>query len=791
MRSVVLTRQPVESAAADPRQGLTAQEAEYRFSRGWHNHVPQKTSLTAGQILKNHFLTFFNLLFVIMALVLAICGSSVKNMAFMMVVIINAAIGCVQQLRAKRALDKLTLVAAQTVTCIRDGKETHLRCDLLVRDDIVCFGAGDQICADAVLRTGCLQVNEALLTGEEDAITKNPGDALLSGSFVVAGTGRAQLTRVGPDTFAAKLSAEAKKNPKVARSEMMRSLDKLIRIMSFLLLPIGLLLFSHEFWKLHTSVQGSAESTVAALVGMIPQGLYLLTSVALAVSSIKLSQKRVLVKDMNCIENLARVDVLCVDKTGTITEPDMQVEALIPLADGRPEVVLTALYSSREPDNHTSLAVAQRFPGETSWECRQYLPFTSDHKWCGGSFAEGTYVAGAPEVILSDRYAALQPKVEEWSGQGYRVLLVAGYRADHLPEDRLLDSSLVEPLALLVLTNRIRKDAPDTFAFFARQGVAIKVISGDNPATVSHIARQAGISGAENYIDASSLTAPEDYLAAVETYTVFGRVTPEQKKLLIQALKKQGHTVAMTGDGVNDVLALKESDCGIAMAAGAQAASQVAQLVLLDNNFAAMPGIVNEGRRVINNIQRAAALFILKNIFSLVLALVNIVAGLPFPLAPLHLTLISALTIGVPSFFLALEPNYERVSGSFLPGVIRRALPGALVNIIVVLFAQILLTYLSVPFIQVQTLCTAAMAIVGLLVLLQVCKPFTPLRKLVVGAITAGLLICFLFLRRFFHLELNITHFLPALLIILITAPALLLGLEKLTTMLTNRFRKA
>jgi len=790
MNRNTIRRIPVDPILADPKHGLTTRQALYRRSRGWGNLARSCQSRSVGQILLQNSLTFFNLVFVVMALFLALCGSSVKNMAFMLVVIINAVIGCIQEIRAKQALDKLSLVAAQTVTCIRDGRPQSLRSDLLVLDDIVEFAPGDQICADAVVCSGSLQVNEALLTGEADAISKSKEDELLSGSFVVAGRCRARLTKVGDDTFAARLAAEAKKNPRAAKSEMMRSLDKLIRFASILLIPMGLFLFFHELKSLELPLRDSAEATVAALVGMIPQGLYLLTTVALAASAIKLTRQKVLVQDMNCIEALARVDVLCVDKTGTITEPAMQVDTVVPLSQDPPEyleAVLTALYGSRQPDNDTARAISEMFSGESDWRCSQYVPFSPQTKWCGGTFRDrGSFLTGAPEIIMGDRFPEIRETVEHWTDSGYRVLLVAGYGLTGLPEDTI-DPALVAPLALVALKNKIRENAPKTFAYFAEQGVTIKVISGDNPATVSEVARRAGIACAEKYIDATTLTTPEALSRAAEDYTVFGRVTPEQKKQLILALKKNGHTVGMTGDGINDVLALREADCGIAMAGGAQAAGQVARLVLLDGDFTAMPGIVGEGRRVINNIQRAASLFILKNIFSLVLALVNILAGLSFPLAPLHLTLISTLTIGTPSFFLALEPNYERVRGRFLPGVIRKALPGALTNIVIVLLAQIILTNMSVPFIQVQTVCTAAMAIVGLLVLLQVCKPFTKLRKLLLVAMTLGVLICFCFLRDFFVLELDAATFLPALLLLLIVTPSLLLALQRLVTFISNR----
>ena len=712
--------------------GLSSPQVAQRMEQGLSNRVSDKSTLSTGEIIKKNALTFFNLIFVIMAGVMLFVGSSILNLTFMVVVVVNTCIGCVQEIRAKRAVEKLTLVAAQRLLTLRDGQLVPVRSDLLVRDDVVEYRAGDQICADGVLLTGQLQVNESLITGEADAIDKIPGDTLCSGSFVVSGKARVRLTEVGDNAFAAKLAAEAKKNPTAAKSEMMRALDKLIKFIGFALIPVGLLLFFNQLRLTGYHMKSSVENTVAALVGMIPEGLYLLTSVAMALSSIKLTRRRVLVQDMNCIESLARVDVLCVDKTGTITEPVMELEQVIPLTEDAPEyleAILTALYSG-EPENDTARAISEMFPGESGWVCQKRIPFTSQTKWSGGVFKEhGAFLAGAPEFILGDRYATVKEAVDGWSSAGYRVLLVARYEGDLIPGG--LDTALVTPLALLALTNRIRKEAPQTFGYFAQQGVTIKVISGDNPVTVSDVARRAGIENAERYIDATSLETEADILRAAEAYTVFGRVTPDKKRALIRAMKANGHTVAMTGDGVNDVLAMKESDCGIAMAGGAQAASQVARLVLLDNDFAAMPGIVAEGRRVINNIQRAASLFLVKNIFSMGLALVTVLSGLQFPLEPFHLTIVSALTIGIPGFFLALEPNYERVKGKFLTTTLRKAFPGGLTNILVVLTALAFMKFFQVPATDVKSIATAILCTVGLSVLLQVCIPFTRLRRFV------------------------------------------------------------
>lgn len=785
-------RKPVEMIAAEPEVGLTHEQVMERMKKGWANGNTKSIGRTEWDIIAQNLFTFFNLMFAILAVALALAGSSVKNMTFLVVVVCNLCIGCIQEIRAKRAVDRLTLVAAQKIRTVRDGKLEILPSDTLVRDDIVEFVAGDQICADGVMLTGQLQVNEALITGEEDALGKVPGDALLSGSFVVSGKARVRLTGVGSDAFATRLAQAARKDPHAAKSEMMRSLDKLIRCVGIALIPVGLLLFYQEFFVLHQGLTDSAEATVAALVGMIPEGLYLLTSIAMAASSLKLTKNRVLVKDLNCIETLARVDVLCVDKTGTITEPGMEVEQVIPLTDDPPERledVLTALYTGSEPENDTGRAMAELFSGETGWVCEKRIPFTSEKKWSAAVFrGQGAFVAGAPEFVMAERYVELQKTVEEWSGKGSRVLLIAshaGALTDHLEPGKL------RPLALVILSNKIRATAPKTFAYFKEQGVTVKVISGDNPLTVSQVALRSGIDGAENYVDASTLETEEAIAEAAANCTVFGRVTPDMKEQLLRALKTAGHTVAMTGDGVNDVLALKEANCSIAMASGAQAASQVAQLVLMESDFAAMPAIVGEGRRVINNIQRAASLFLVKNILSLGLALGCLIAGFSYPFIPLHLTLISALTIGIPSFFLAMEPNYERVSGKFLPTVLGKALPGGIANLLMVLLAQLIMTALDVPGEQISTTCAAILAVMGMVVLRQTCTPFDLFRRILWWAMGIVLLFCFTVLSGFFDLARGDLKSTLVMLALLAIAPAVFrllhMGMDRLGKRVKSR----
>ena len=777
------TREPVEVVHADPEFGLTEEQAALRRACGWSNIAPASVSKSEREIILSHTLTFFNMVFVIMAVILVLVQSSPKNMTFLIIATINTIIGIVQEIRAKRAVDRLTLVAAQTLDTIRDGKIVSLRTDELVRDDLVIFRSGDQICADGILRTGELQVNESLITGEADAIPKKPGDPVKSGSFVVAGKATIQLTAVGVDAFAAQLALEAKADPKAAKSEMMRSLDRMIHVIGFMLIPIGALLFWQSFMVLGLDLKTSGISTVGALVGMIPEGLYLLTSIALAASALKLTRQRVLVQDMACIETLARVDVLCVDKTGTITEPKMEVSNVLPLSGHAPErleTILTALYGGdEEPENDTARAIQELFPGKTNWETVRRIPFTSAAKWSGGVFRwEGAFLVGAPEFILGSRYEELRETVEPWSSTGYRVLLVAQYDGD--PEPGHLDEAAITPLALVLLTNRVRPEAPDTFKYFAQQGVAIKVISGDNPATVSSVAQRACIQNAENYVDANLLETEEDFLRAAEQFTVFGRVTPDKKRSLIRALKAQGHTVAMTGDGVNDVLAMKESDCGIAMASGSQAASQVSRLVLLDNDFSAMPSIVGEGRRVINNIQRAAALFLVKNIFSVGLSLLSLITATAYPMVPFHLSVISALTIGVPSFFLAMEPNYERVTGRFLPTVLRRALPGGLTNIFVVLLAQAFMVTFQIPLSQISPVCAAILGTVGMLVLYQVSTPFDKFRRFIWWAMAAGLVISFTLFGGLFELWTGSTQATLVMVTLLIMTPTVFFVFQRI-----------
>lgn len=752
--SVVRASIPV--AEADPAQGLSKEQVLERQRGGWSNVSVSGSTRSEKEIVKENVFTFFNLIFVVLAVALFAVGSY-KDATFIFIAIANTAIGIFQELRSKRTVDKLKLLSAPRSAVIRAGMEMEVPTDHLVRDDIALFSAGDQITADAVVRSGAVHVNESMITGEAEPQEKGPGGKLRSGSFVVSGSCRAQLTHVGADSYAARLTLEAKKGVRAGQSEMMASLTKLIRFIGFALIPMGTILFWKQYFVLELGLQQAVTATVAALIGMIPEGLYLLTSVALAVSMIRLAGKKTLAQDMNCIETLARVDVLCVDKTGTITEPEMEVRDLVLLDEEefpleQVDRAVGALFAALGADNETGRAMLARFDQRPGWECSVKVPFSSAHKYSAAVFpGHGAFVAGAPEFVMGDRYSDLKEMVEPHSSKGYRVLLLALY--DGLTDGKSpLDGRKVRPMALALLSNRIRPEAPETFAYFARQAVAVKVISGDNPLTVAEVARQAGVENAERWVDAATLQTDEEICHAAKEYTVFGRVTPGQKRKLVKALQKQGHTVAMTGDGVNDVLALKDADCGIAMASGADAACHAAQLVLLDSNFACLPQVVAEGRRVINNIQRSASLYLVKNIFSFCLSLLTIFVDMPYPLVPIQLSLISALTIGIPSFFLALEPNKSRVQGNFMLNVLRRALPGGLTDLIIVLGLQVFAYAFGFSTQVLSTLTALCVAFIGLLVLWHVCKPFDWKRRVLWGSMTGAVVFCVVGLKELFSL---------------------------------------
>ena len=719
--------------------GLTSEQAAQLHREGKANTPPKAAGRSTAQIVLHNLFTWFNILNFLLALALAFVKSW-RNMLFMGVVVFNTLISTVQELRAKKTVDRLTLLVQAPVPVLRDGQWTALPSDQLVLGDLVRFSAGDQVCADAQVVQGQGAANESLLTGESDAMEKIPGSELFSGSFITEGRLYARLTKVGSDSYAGQLVQSVRK-VKVARSQLMEDLKKLIRFISYFLLPVGLVLFAKQYWWLKDPLDKAIPSAVAAMIGMIPEGLMLLTSMALAVGVIRLGQQNTLVQELYGIENLARVDTLCVDKTGTITKGCLRVQDIVPLEGAtRGEVdvcMLRMLQSSQQPDQ-----------GEPAVR----VPFSSARKWSAVGFtATGSTIIGAPEFVLGGHIPdALADQVRGYARQGLRVLLLA--HSPLLPQENCLPGGVC-PLALILLNDEIREDFSPTADYLRREGVDVKVISGDNPVTVAEVARRVGLHDAENWVDASQLTTDEALAQAAGRYTVFGRVSPDQKRRLVLALKAAGHTVAMMGDGVNDVPALKVCDCAIAMAGGSDAAQRVSQLTLLGENFSALPQVILEGRRVINNITRSASLFLVKTCFSYLLSLLMLILPLPYPFHPIQLTLVSTFTVGIPSFILALVPNRERVKSGFLSTILKNALPGALTNLTLLLILFALSGPLCLSAEVRSTVAVAAIGVTGLMVLAYTCRPINLQRELLLGTMTAALLGAALLFGRFFLLS--------------------------------------
>lgn len=651
--------------------GLTKEEVEERIKENKVNYDTSLPTKSIKTIVRENIFTLFNLINILLG-VAVFCVGSYKNLLFLIVIFCNTAISIIQEINSKKAVDKLSILAQAKVNCIRDGEKQEIGINSIVLDDLLMLEIGNQIVADSIILEGEVEVNESFITGESDVIYKRKGDTLLSGSFVVSGKCKAEVIHIGDENYTSKISSGAKYVKKV-NSEIMKSLNGIIKIVSIAIVPIGILLFFNQLGLTENSFKNAVVNTVAAIIGMIPEGLVLLTSTVLAVSVIRLSKRKVLVQELYCIETLARVDTLCLDKTGTITEGTMEVNDIIEITKSKEELeeILSEISSASDDNNSTIEAIRAKYKNKQKWKVINKIPFSSQKKWSGVCFKDkGSYIIGAPEFVLREKYDEYKERIEKYSND-YRVIIVANSEGDFI-EKELPDK--LEVLGFVLISDVIRKEASKTLKYFKEQGVNIKIISGDNPITVSKIAKRAGVENSEKYINMQEIKTKEQLEKAAKEYTIFGRVTPVQKKELVQALKKEGHTVAMTGDGVNDVLALKEADCSIAMASGSDATRNVAELVLLDSNFASMPEIVLEGRRTINNIERSATLFLVKTIYASILAIIFLFVNMPYPFMPIQLTLISTVTIGIPSFVLALEPNKERIKGKFLRNVISRAL---------------------------------------------------------------------------------------------------------------------
>ena len=733
--------------------GLNDEEVNERVINGQTNKPVESGSKTVKQIIFENTFTYFNLIFTVLAILIIIVGSF-RDLTFMPVIIANAVIGIVQEIKAKRIVDNLKMLSVRKVTAIRNGKKQDIVPQNLVVDDVVVFKAGDQICADAVVCEGSVMVNESLLTGESDEIEKTAGGSLMSGSFIISGECLARLEKVGEDSYISKLTIQAKKMQDTEQSEMIRSLDNLVKIVGIAIIPIGVILFIMSFFVQHDSFRESIVSMVAAVIGMIPEGLYLLASVALVVSTIRLASKKVLLHDMKCIETLARVNVLCVDKTGTITDNTMKVREFVNISNDIDndivEMEIGDFAKSQSKDNITMEAIKEFFKKNNGRKAVSMTGFSSVTKYSSVTFDDCSYVIGAPEFVLKEKFADYESDINEYASKGIRVVVFGKYN------EKIDGGELkygIEPHAYILLANPLRKSVKETFGYFKEQGVKIKVISGDNPVTVSEVARQAGIDNAEEYIDASTLETVEDMEQAILKYTVFGRVKPNQKREFVNALKKNGNTVAMTGDGVNDILALKDADCSIAMASGSEAAAQSAKLVLLDSDFSCMPDVVYEGRRVVNNIERSASLFLVKNIFSFVLSIYTMVLMITYPMKPSQISLISMFTIGIPGFFLAMEPNKNIIRGRFIPNVLLKALPAALTDVIAVGSLIIFGRTFGLNTDEVSTAATMLLAIVGFMILYRISFPLNKFRAGVWIGCVIGLLFCALKMSGLFALS--------------------------------------
>ena len=753
--------------------GLSTAEVEFRKKAGLSNESVDSSTKTVAQIIRSNVVTYYNLIFLIITILLIVVGSF-RDLTFLPIIIANMLIGIIQELRSKKILDDLTILNTPKITVRRNGSDQEVLADELVQDDVITLSAGGQIPADALVLSGNITVNEALITGEADEIVKKEGDSLFSGSFVISGECMAKLEKVGKDSYISGLMLQATQTKEGEQSEMIRALNRLVQTVGVIILPIGAILFLQQYFFSGATMKDSVKGMVAAILGMIPEGLYLLASVAMVVSVMRLGKQKVLIHDMKCIETLARVNVLCVDKTGTITVPEMEVAQFILAkdqslaaeekeqeADQQSEYrnqtaeeekhkvakTISGCVRALPCDNATMEALQQYFTEPMENSAEKIVTFSSATKYSGVVLAGKAYVVGAPEFVLRQDYAAVQGTIEVFLEKGYRVLVFAEYEGN-LDGKELTENA--DPIAFILLNNAIREGAMDTFRYFSKRGVEVKVISGDNPVTVSEIAKKAGIRHAEKQVDAATLKTADAVRKAAKKYTVFGRVTPEQKRLLVQALKEQGKTVAMTGDGVNDILALKDADCSIAMASGSEAASHVAQLVLLDNDFNKMPAVVMEGRRVVNNIGRTASLYLVKNIFSMLLAVFSMLFLIDYPLEPSQVSLISVFTIGIPSFFLALEQNRNQIHGHFLTNVLIQALPAGITDFIVVSGLVIFCREFGVEKECVSTSCTILVAVVGFMILYHIAKPMTTPHAILIAAMVIGWLFCMLFFSELF-----------------------------------------
>ena len=772
MKKALKTTDEIVRYNPDCNSGLSTDQINQRKKDNLVNNDITVPTKTIPRIFFENIVTLFNILNILLAIAI-LCVGSYKNLLFIGVIICNTLIGTFQEIRAKKAVDKLSLISSTKVNVVRNSKIEHIPIKELVLDDIVYLKNGNQIVSDCIVVDGKCEVNESLLTGESDPITKKKGDMLLSGSFIVSGSCKAKIEHIGNQNYAAKISNDAKYIKKV-NSEIMYTLNLIIKIISFIIIPLGIMLFYKQFNIVESNTyQNAVVHTVAALIGMIPEGLILLTSTVLAVGVIRLSKQKVLVQELYCIETLARVDTLCLDKTGTITDGNMEVINTVEIDKSfshKINEIMSSMVYALNDNNPTFNAIRDKFGNKKVYDAIKSVPFSSEKKWSGVYFKnEGSFILGAAEFILNNNISEIEDELKEYTSKN-RVLILAHSNNDFNGEDIPKDTY---PIAFIIINDKIRKQAKETLKYFKEQGVNIKIISGDNVLTVSNVAKAAGLDNADNYIDATTLENDEDLKQAAQKYSVFGRVTPQQKKKLIVALKDQGRTVAMTGDGVNDVLALKEADCSVAMASGSDAARNVSQLVLLNSCFDSMPKVVAEGRRSINNIQRSASLFLVKTLYSLLLSILFIFINMPYPFMPIQMTLISMFTIGIPSFILALEPNNERIKGNFFINIISKSIPAAIsvvLNILSVILATNIFKLSIEEFLTISVILTGY---TGLLLLFKISLPLNNIRKVLIILMSSGFAAGIIFGREIFSLALLNAKSLFILIFLLILSTAI------------------
>lgn len=736
-------------------QGLTQAEVEARIADGQVNAIQDSSNRSVKDIVMGNTLTFFNFInIVLLALVLSV--RSYKNMLFIFIIIANTLIGIFQEIKAKITLDKLKILTVSHVDVIRDGVKKSVTVSELVKDDVILLKSGGQIPADGVILDGEVDVNESLLTGESDSIHKTCGSKVLSGSFVTSGKAMCLLTEVGHDCYMEKLSSEAKQFKRY-KTELQRNLDTILKFISIIIVPLGIILFAKQYWISGSTYEQAALDTVAAVLGMIPEGLVLLTSVALALGAVRLARRSTLVRELFCIETLARVDTLCLDKTGTITEGHLCVQGEESVKEDIDlEQLMGRMVSALGDENETFQALRQHYKRNQSTNTKLVLPFSSERKFSGVVFeGEGTYLMGAYQFIFPQADPAVLEKIAEYASQGLRVLTVA-----HSPNE-MTDYTLAEGFEIVgfvFMTDVVRKNAPDILGYFEEQGVDLKVISGDDPVTVAAIAARAGLKDADKYIDATTIHTDEEMEDAILKYSVFGRVTPKQKQQMVRLLKQNGRTVAMTGDGVNDVLALKDADVSIAMASGSEAAKNTANLVLLNSDFASLPHIVNEGRRVINNIKAAASMFLIKTGFSVLTALLTIIVGQNYPFQPIQLSVINGCAVAIPTMLLQLEPSFQKVNKHFFREVLRMSMPAAITITAMITIINNSGHSIGTPREMLSTVCVLATGWVYLITLRQVYSPMTGYRKFVIYLMQTAYLVAMVIGQRIMELVgLNFT----------------------------------